>query len=243
MDVRLTVPIPCPNLRRTRAPAQARTGSDARIQQDTDAATAADAATPADAVTATDANEPLLGIVPTGTPTGTLNIGSSGGGNPFVVDCPNGSFLFGYESRYLISQAEGICDLKPKCGKLAVRGGNITREIVPVPAQAAGNCDNSSTNPNNNSDLECSGETIVTGLDVTVAGYVTTIEIRCSSLVLDENLMLTTAPNPTIPTLADVSCEQNQIALGFKGTSGWVIDRIGLRCIDISVGGVLPIAP
>ncbi len=198
---------------------------------------------PTDAATTTDATEPILGIIPTGLPSGTLNVGRPIGGAPFIVDCPDGSFLFGYDSRYLVSIAEGICDLKPKCGKLTIRNGEIIREIVSVPAQSTGTCNNSSTDPNNNSNLECPGQTIVTGLGVTVAGYVTTMAIDCSSLVLDANSILTTVPDPIVPTVADVSCGKNQIALGFKGASGWVIDRIGLRCIDISLGGVPPVAP
>ncbi|MBL4636367.1 MAG: hypothetical protein JKY56_21075 [Kofleriaceae bacterium] len=205
-------------------------GSDAEVETMTPDAANIDAAqSPNDAG--------ILGIMPTGAPSETMSVGRPMGGGSFVLDCPNGSFLYGYESRYLTSGAEGICDLKPKCGKLTIRDGATTREVVPTssPLPLIGSCNKRATVPLNSSNLECPGETIVAGLDVTVTGYVTAIALRCASLTLNADSNITITPEPSGQGLGELSCGNNRVAFGITGASGWVVDRIGLRCIDVSV--------
>lgn len=196
--------------------------------------------TPADAkgpeIGDTDAEGGVLGIVPTGPPSQTSIFGNDDGGDSFVFDCPNGSFLYGYESRYLTDGASGLCEVSPKCGKLAISNGFTTRESVstPAPSPAIGNCRNSATNPSNNSDVECPGNTIASGFRVTAPGYVTAISLRCSSLTLDADSNLTATPEPLEQATGDLFCADNQIAFGFTGAGGWVVDRVGVQCIEIS---------
>jgi hypothetical protein len=193
----------------------------------------------------TDANEPPpdagvdpdpVGLITSGSASVVGDLGGSGG-DPFVEDCPDGRVITGFSGK---DNMFGLTQLSATCCRLVVGPTGTVSTVDPIATPAHG----SETSVIDIDPVECPVNRVVVGFtgSHSAGGLVHHLRIECAPITWDGD-GYTIGPSAEVPqnlgspTGFDQDsgqCASTQVAGGFEGRAGTILDNFKLRCYDLA---------
>jgi len=199
-----------------------------------DAGLVADAAS-SDAAAFDAALPPILYVL---SPTGDVEIeaefGGEGGGD-FDEDCPDGRVVTGFDGD---NTSNGICRLSAFCSRLTANPDGTVTTSDPQATNLHGN----SGSFFQEDPLQCPPNHVVVGANGRSNGIVRQLEIRCAPLTWDYSNTTYSVGTPTqvagnigsgVGGPSSGGCETGQVAGGYGGNAGTLVDRFELHCFEL----------
>ena len=175
----------------------------------------------------------MVELVPTGKSTALGKLGGSGG-SPFTADCPDGRVITGFDAD---DNDFGLCQASAICRRVMIGGDGSVSLTGPMLTPIYG----TETSVYPLDPVRCPDGMVVVGYDGSDTDTVRRIRPHCAALTWN-GADYALGPEQLAGNLGRSigqdrgpwTCPDGQVAAGFQGRSGTLLDRIELRCFALA---------